>query len=292
MVPISVWYLPIEIFFLIRIDSSVTSFCPKYVCNPGYIEPIHQKPFSRIAIKPIKCFFHLISFVWKASGKWAYADNEANEELDISVPIPDGTMAPKEHLLVAKGKKTLGFFTCPPGCARAQLESMQEKAQEWIDRAKEGKLRQQDVWFLFDNQLWPRVGYGLSGVTSTWKEPDGVLRTKWWQLVPMGGMRRLAPHKIRDTNIGFYGAGCPHVGIECLIDQLNKLLMHYGCTSNNGLKLKILLEYIICEMGISDQPLQEDYNGFEPWVTHSLLKTLWEKCDRFNIDVQFNNVPM
>ena len=53
------------------------------------------------AFKPIKCFFHLISFVWKASGKWAYADNEANEELDIFVPLPDGTMATIEHLLVA-----------------------------------------------------------------------------------------------------------------------------------------------------------------------------------------------
>ena len=244
------------------------------------------------AFKPIKCFFHLISFVWKASGKWAYAENEANEELDIFVPMPDGTMAPIEHLSVAQGKKTLGVFTCPTGCAQAQLKSMQEKTQEWIDRAKEGKLSRRDVWFLLDNQLWPRVGYGLSSVTATWKELDGVLRTKWWQMVPMGGLRRSAPHQIRDTNIGFYGAGCPHVGIECLIAQLNKLLMHYGCTSNNGLKLKISLESMICEMGISEQPLQEDYNAFESWITHSLLKTLWEKCDRFNIDVQFNDVPI
>ena len=119
------------------------------------------------------------------------------------------------------------------------------------------------MWFLLDNQLWPRAGYGLSSVTTTWKELDGVLRTKWWQIVPMGGLRCSAPHQIRDTSIGFYGAGCPHVEIECLIAQLNKLLMHYGCTSNNGLKLKISLESMICEMGISDQPLQEDYNGFE-----------------------------
>ena len=92
------------------------------------------------AFKPIKCFFHLISFVWKASGKWAYADNEANEELDLFVSMPDGTMAPIEHLSVAQGKETLGVFTCPSGCARAHLKSMQEKTQEWIDRANEGKL--------------------------------------------------------------------------------------------------------------------------------------------------------
>ena len=55
--------------------------------------------------------------------------------------------------------------------------------------------------------------------------------------------------------IGFYGSGCPHVGIVCLVAQINKLLMHYGCKSNVGLELKISLEYMICELGISDQPL-------------------------------------
>ena len=37
--------------FLIRDDSSVYSFCLKYICKGGYIEAIHQKPFSRIAVK-------------------------------------------------------------------------------------------------------------------------------------------------------------------------------------------------------------------------------------------------
>ena len=79
------------------------------------------------AFKPIKCFFHLISFLWKSNDRWAYANNEANKELDISVPMPDGTMASIEHLTVSKGKKMLGMFTCPSGCALAQLKSMQEK---------------------------------------------------------------------------------------------------------------------------------------------------------------------
>ena len=145
---------------------------------------------------------------------------------------------------------------------------MQEKTQDWIDRAKEGRLSRRDVWFLLDNQLWPKVGYGLCNVSAPWKDLNDILRTKWWQLVPRGGLRRSAPHQIRDMGMGFYGAGCPHVGIECLVAQINKLLMHYGCKSNVGLELKISLEYMICEMGISDQPLQESYKGFESWITH------------------------
>ena len=74
--------------------------------------------------------------------------------------------------------------------------------------------------------------------------------------------------------MGFYGAGCPHVGIECLVAQINKLLIHYGCKSNVELELKISLEYMIGEMGISNQPLQESYKGFESRITHLWLKSV------------------
>ena len=110
--------------------------------------------------------------------------------------------------------------------------------------------------------------------------------------MPQGGLRRSAPHHIRDMDMGFYGAGCPHVGIECLVAQINKLLIHHGCKSNVGLELKISLEYMLCEMGISDQPLQESYKGFESRITHSWLKSVWEKCNKFGIDVQFLDVPI
>ena len=67
------------------------------------------------AFKPAKCFYHLMLFKWNSSGKWTYAEKEKNEELNISVPMPDGTKTPIEYLSVSKGKETLGVFTCPTG---------------------------------------------------------------------------------------------------------------------------------------------------------------------------------
>ena len=93
-------------------------------------------------------------------------------------------------------------------------------------------------------------------------------------------------------DIGFYGAGCPHVGVECFIAQINKLLMHYGCRSNDGLKLKISLEYIILELGLSAQPLQTSYEKYKGRITSCWLKSLWEKCAMFDVRVEFGNVPI
>ena len=48
--------------------------------------------------------------MWKSSGKWADINNKANEEFNIAVPMPDGTMAPIKHLSVTNGKEALGVF--------------------------------------------------------------------------------------------------------------------------------------------------------------------------------------
>ena len=88
------------------------------------------------SLKPEKCCFYLISFVWKADGKWLYDANEVQEELHMSVPIPDGAMCQIEHLSIDTAKETLGVFTCPSECFGVHLSGTKQKGQEWIDRAK------------------------------------------------------------------------------------------------------------------------------------------------------------
>merc|ERR1711966_529032 len=48
-------------------------------------------------LKPVKCFYYLISFVWDAQGRWRYAKNENNNDFRISVPTVDGMGALIEH---------------------------------------------------------------------------------------------------------------------------------------------------------------------------------------------------
>ena len=80
---------------------------------------------------------------------------------------------------VDTARETLGLYSCPSGKAKAHIEAMQEKAQEWTHRAKEGSMRQRDIWFLLVHQLWPKVGYGLCSLSAPWKELEGYLRNTW-----------------------------------------------------------------------------------------------------------------
>jgi hypothetical protein len=106
--------------------------------------------------KPEKCFHHLISFTWDRKGKWSYTANHDNPDYTMVVPMPDETEEKIDHLPVTQARETLGVWSSPDGNATESLAQMKEKAQEWVDRAKEGRLCRRDVWFLLDVQVWSR----------------------------------------------------------------------------------------------------------------------------------------
>ena len=105
-------------------------------------------------------------------------------------------------------------------------------------------------------------------------------------------MRRTAPVFLRQLDQGFYGIGCPHPGIECLVAQITKLLVHYGCRSGVGIQMSVTTELLLTELGLSLQPLQESFSNFGRWVTDTWLKSVWEKVSKFNITVEIALLPI
>ena len=56
-----------------------------------------------------------------------------------------------------------------------------------------------------------------------------------------------------------------------------------------GLKLKVSLETLAVEMGVSSQPLQQSFEKYSKRVTWCWLVSLWEKCSMFGIKVHLND---
>ena len=93
-------------------------------------------------------------------------------------------------------------------------------------------------------------------------------------------------------HLGFYGVGCPHPAIECFITQINKLLMHLGTKSLLGITMQASLELLILELSLSNQPFLEDYASNNEQVTHSWLKTIWEKASRLKINIELGPMKL
>jgi hypothetical protein len=66
----------------------------------------------------------------------------------------------------------------------------------------------------------------------------------------------------------------------------NKLLMHFGCRKALGTFLKTFYSFLLLELGVSFQPLQSSYQQFSFQATHTWMKMLWEKLDKFGIVIQ------
>ena len=97
------------------------------------------------------------------------------------------------------------------------------------------------------------------------EELEGALKKQYHKMISKGGLRRTAKREIRQLGRGFYGAGLPHAGVEAVIAQCNKLLMHYGCQSSTGVQLQVSKEILIFELGTTFQPFQENYDAHKSW---------------------------
>ncbi len=101
----------------------------------------------------------------------------------------------------------------------------------------------------------------------------------------------MAPTDLRQLDRGFYGIG-PHPGVECLIGQVTKFLIHYGCKSGLGIEMQVTMELLITELGISWQLLQESFETYGKWVTNTWIKSVWEKVSKFNITIEIAPLPI
>jgi hypothetical protein len=224
-------------------------------------------------LQPSKCFYSVISFEWK-EGTWTYANNTLNGNFGIKVPLPRGEEAPISHKNVDHAEKTLGGMTLPDGNSKASIRLMQEKAQKWIKVVQNGHLHHRNVWLSLKMQFWPRVGYSLCSSTATFAALEKALHRQYYQILLLGGVVQTTPVMSRTIDAGFYGVGLPHVGIAALIAMTNKLLMHYGCKTATGGFMHISHSLLFVKLGMSFQPLQEDYKKLGYLLTHSWMKML------------------
>ena len=145
-------------------------------------------------------------------------------------------------------------MTSPSGAFGPALERITAKAQAWVDTAKNAKLSRQNLWFLVDRQFWPKVGFGIGTIVAPFDDLTACLHRQYYQLLSLGGIRRSVPTPVRYLGRGFFGSGCPHLGVEATISGLEKLLIHYGCDTVVGRKLQVSVEFLVMELGISAQP--------------------------------------
>jgi hypothetical protein len=94
-------------------------------------------------------------------------------------------------------------MTSPDGNCRAAIRMMQDKAQQWVNDVRNGKLHRRNVWFSLKFQLRPRIIYGLCSSTATFDELSNAMRQQYYQILPLGGVVRTTAIASRIIDPGF-----------------------------------------------------------------------------------------
>ena len=129
-------------------------------------------------------------------------------------------------------------------------------------------------------------------MTASFLELENCSLKKYYDLLPLSGIRRSIQKELRQLDRGFYRCSHPHPGVECLVGQISKLLTNYGCDSSLGRHLQVSMELLIIEAGVSTQILATGYGRYSGWVSPCWLKSVWEKISLFNLCVETRELPL
>jgi hypothetical protein len=77
-----------------------------------------------------------------------------------------------------------------------------------------------------------------------------------------------------------------------LCGATEQALTHYGSTTGLGIHMQVSMEILVIEGGMSFQLLSEPYSLYGERVTHSWLRSVWEKVDMFGFKVELRALPL
>lgn len=119
---------------------------------------------------------------------------------------------------------------------------MQVKVRGWLTKAFVSKLNKCYLSFLLDKQFWPGVFFGITCICAPFATLEDCLMKTYYKMLPLCGICHSANKELRQLERGFCGAGLPNQGVECLVEQLEKLFTHYGSRSGIGIHMQALMD--------------------------------------------------
>lgn len=158
--------------------------------------------------------------------------------------------------------------------------SVATRANNWLDRLKNGHLPAKFAWVLYRLQLWSSLKYGLGTLLAPIAQMGEVIKNFAFKALPFLGVNR----NIRSEYC--YTCTLPSAGLSCFCYPRNRLwqvaranlfLQHWGMPTPIDQSMELLQLEIEC-VGC---PLNKPYEPMGPLSTHCWLKSFWEVVSKF-----------
>ena len=266
------------------------------------------------ALNPKKCFWTIHDMAPRSDGTWEYRRckpaletiAEGNEmpgtnleerdedrdgqldELEMTIPQIGGDVAAITQLQASQATENLGLLAAPDGNPQLQFDELGKKMDKWTERIKDGHLPARSNWLSYQCQLWPGLRYGLGASAATIDQLEKGLGSRDHKLLSQLGICRNIPVDLRYLPSYFGGFGLKSLKFEATTESINMFLQHYGTESTLGVFLTATIENLQLELGVTGCPFTYEYSIWNGLATESWVKSLWERLQHFNIDMQID----
>jgi hypothetical protein len=163
------------------------------------------------AINPDKSRWILASYEW-FNGLWRYS---LQPEIEMTIPLPDGTRAPISNGQVTTAEKSLGVWSAIDGTDSKHIEeNVTGKTANWINRMRNAHLPARLGWIAYRFKLWAGIRYGIATLAIPLAESRRILQTENFQCLSFWGINRNVKREWRTLHRAFGGIGLFSFSVE------------------------------------------------------------------------------
>lgn len=235
------------------------------------------------AVRPDKCYWSAIDFVW-TSGKWQYkAFNQI--EGNIRIINDQGILETIKRYDINRAGKGLGVFACPDGSWDMQIEDLSKKIRIWTSRVKSSSLNHKECYVGVTTALFKTILHVLPACSFTRKECK-QLETILYYLLPKVDISSKLSLVYCYAPFKFQGIGLLQIYVHIIIEKLQNFLPHATQHTQLGNTFQASLEAIQIEVGSCEQFFRLSFHTFGFLTPKSWLASLWEGISWYALQLQ------
>jgi hypothetical protein len=191
-----------------------------------------------------------------------------------------------EKVSVQEGKRTLGVRLAPDGNCQEEFMYLTKEADCWAEKIWTGMLPKKYTWQAYTSTIMAKLSYALPSTTFTEQQCYRIGKNLVAATLQKLGINKNFPRDLAYAPPELQGLGITNLfikqGSEILFRVFKFMIDDNSLT---GHLLQNSYQYLQLELGHCNNVFLLRFSEWGGLATHSYLKTCWEFCNRFNIEL-------
>lgn len=237
-----------------------------------------------------KCSWCLVDFKWQA-GKWSYHSSTTSPG-DMFVKDSSGHRHKIKRIEPSQSLTVVGVEQSMDGSMDGQLRVLADSVTRWSRALASHSIPRHIAWAAIRSKIWPSLRFPLSATTISQQQGRKLMGPLYRSLLPRLGSNRNIPASVRYGPLEVAGLDLPEPYIYQGSQQVALFYHLYDTPTNEGHLLRVSLEHLQLEVGMSSPVFNLDFTQYGFLATPSWLTSLWRFVSTYSIHIDIPDFPL